>query len=1823
MASIIDKKMEIWKKKLLDLGMRNRLLNYRDTKRGTLNIEDPSLGELYDLLVISEKELSLPRGELRSILSEESEEDQSSSFDIPGDIKTDRTGKDTLLVAKNLKDKARTAQEEQGVNILYASFGFLEWRETQRATTTISSPIILVPVVLSNESITDPYILSLHEDEVLFNPTLAYKLENDFNLTFPEFDPQGDIEEYLNQMEEIVSRSGWKINRKVSISLLSFLKINMYKDLERRADVISNNPIIRAIAGYKVQNDYDFSEMTDYDHDKNDKIINTYQVVDADSSQQDAIVMSKKGASFVLQGPPGTGKSQTITNIIAEGLADGKKILFVSEKMAALDVVYNRLEQAKLADFCLVLHSNKANKRELLDSLRKVLELNPYKVKDDAIRKLHTLSERRKALNTYCDELHREIQPLNQSVFDANGIISSLSDIPDVDFDLSKVKVDKITKDELFAIEQSISDFVRTLNNMSDGFEDNVWKGTTITTVNHQKRNELLSLFDRIIQASDEYKYSFDPFCAQLCVSKENAVSELKQIGEMLHFASTSQQFPIEWLTGFDKNELLSLIDKAKISVDKIKALREELSSDYTQEFFKLDAEDLMNVINFECSSFNEKVPERINTETFFNELDSYEAILLRYAKEINDVGTAIIGIQDKIELDNTPNFADVETLYSFLISFDSDIRPNESWFDVEWQDSSARTQVLNDADEIINKYNLQRDKLLKEYDSGILDIDYSEILKRCRTEYTSFMRVFNSRFKEDCKLIRSLKKVPIKSLKYEELMSIVEEVKLFHDYEEQLNSNKDLYTKYFGGWFVDSNTNVGDVSVAWSRFVDILDFYNYSVPEKAKQVLLSGANEKMFVSECSTIEEFLKGDAAVHFEELTGCNKYESSLEDQIDVIKGLLSCISKVRKALSSAEACSVTPKDNFGYFTGISSLLRYQNMLNDFETLGNELKEKIFGLFCGEDTEWNDVSTRIEWFCRFNSYREEFSLSEEFCEEIAVDEGKIILAGNLGDFIDHFLQEYNDSFEKIDALFDYDVLSMNPMEISSLAYKCSNKIYELESWVDFAKARKVCEQYGLSALIDIALRNKMPTDIVEKVFKKRFERLWVDHAMSMLPAVEGFRSRYQEEIIEEFKQLDVEQLKIAQLRVREKLLQRIPDSNSFTSSNDELGILKHELNKQRKIMPVRKLFDRIPNLLPCLKPCLMMSPLSVSQYLQTENYLFDMVIFDEASQVRTENAIGAISRAKQVIIAGDIHQLPPTNFFSASISGNDEYDEEEDTDSYESVLDESNSVLPQLTLRWHYRSRDESLIAFSNNKIYNNTLVTFPSPNDDAGSDGVEFIYVKDGLYNRSTKRNNPIEAKKVVDIIFENFRKHPKRSVGVITFSEAQQSCVEDEVLRRRLNDPTYEEFFNPNKDEPFFIKNLENVQGDERDTIIFSVGYGKSSPQDEVRMNFGPLNREGGYRRLNVAVTRAKYNVKLVCSFLPTDLRITDATPKGVKLLRDYIDYAQNGYSVLNNALTVSDEIRTDSPFEDSVYDFLVSNGYEVATQVGCSGYRIDLGIRHPTLHGRFVLGVECDGATYHSSRTARERDRLRQAVLESMGWTFYRIWSTDWIKDPVSEGNKLLKAVKQAVYAYDKPKVEVNDASCSDDEYYEETERSEDTGYGFGIYEELVFPKALYYEAPMPQIAEAVDQIVKAQSPIHIYYVGRQIAPLLCNVKVTNKVVNMLDKVISVYRKTYGWKQVGDYLWDVSNKDALPKVPGDGPVIRAIECIAPEELCEAMRAIIGKSFGIDKTALFKAVTREYGFLRCTAVMEKQLEIGYELLMKTKAVRCIDGKHSLA
>lgn len=350
MATIdVNVKIETWKNKLLDLGKRNRLLNYKETKRSSLKILSPECFELYSSFVQDEQPLIFPN---LFDASESGEEDDEEEVNYP--IQTNKSPRDTQRTLKSLRDKAKTAIEEQGVNILYLSFGFLKWTESQDSDYWFNSPILLVPASLTIESIASPYILSIHEDEIVINPTLSFKLEKDFGITLPKYNEGDDLCSILDEIARLTRTNNWEVVHEASLSLLSFLKINMYNDLSKHKDSIASNPIVRTISGDASASNKIPEEISNFDYDKNITPAEMFQVVDADSSQQDAILCAKKGISFVLQGPPGTGKSQTITNIIAECLADGKKVLFVSEKMAALEVVHRRLSSAGLNDFCLI-----------------------------------------------------------------------------------------------------------------------------------------------------------------------------------------------------------------------------------------------------------------------------------------------------------------------------------------------------------------------------------------------------------------------------------------------------------------------------------------------------------------------------------------------------------------------------------------------------------------------------------------------------------------------------------------------------------------------------------------------------------------------------------------------------------------------------------------------------------------------------------------------------------------------------------------------------------------------------------------------------------------------------------------------------------------------------------------------------------------------------------------------------------------------------------------------------------------------------------------------------------------------------------------------------------------------------------------------------------------------------------------------------------------------------------------------------------------------------------------------------------------------------
>ncbi len=447
----------------------------------------------------------------------------------------------------------------------------------------------------------------------------------------------------------------------------------------------------------------------------------------------------------------------------------------------------------------------------------------------------------------------------------------------------------------------------------------------------------------------------------------------------------------------------------------------------------------------------------------------------------------------------------------------------------------------------------------------------------------------------------------------------------------------------------------------------------------------------------------------------------------------------------------------------------------------------------------------------------------------------------------------------------------------------------------------------------------------------------------------------------------------------------------------------MLARELQKKMRHKPVRQLVTEMGPALTELTPCLMMSPLSVAQFLPPGQAQFDLVVFDEASQITVPDAIGAIARGDNCIIVGDPKQMPPTRFFERGA----EEAEDDDLGDLESILDEAlASRIPLHRLTGHYRSRHESLIHFSNHAYYGGELVTYPAA--DTRETAVSFRRI-DGMYAKGRSRTNEIEAKAVVDEVTRRLRdpELSKFSLGIVTLNADQQRLIEDLLDRARRNDPDLERFFRPGPEEPEepFVKNLETVQGDQRDIILLSIGYGPTEVGARtMSMNFGPLNRHGGERRLNVAITRATTEVVVFASFDADMIDLTRTSARAVWDLKRYLDFADRGPVALGEAVRDVGGLHAyDSDFEAAVAEGLRRRGWNVQIQIGISKFRIDLGIVHPDLPGRFLAGVECDGATYHSSPSARDRDRVRHIILEQLGWRLLRIWSTDYFTDPERE----------------------------------------------------------------------------------------------------------------------------------------------------------------------------------------------------------------------------
>ncbi|MBC6438974.1 MAG: hypothetical protein GDA49_00880 [Rhodospirillales bacterium] len=560
-------------------------------------------------------------------------------------------------------------------------------------------------------------------------------------------------------------------------------------------------------------------------------------------------------------------------------------------------------------------------------------------------------------------------------------------------------------------------------------------------------------------------------------------------------------------------------------------------------------------------------------------------------------------------------------------------------------------------------------------------------------------------------------------------------------------------------------------------------------------------------------------------------------------------------------------------------------------------------------------------------------------------------------------------------------------------------------LAGWTRWVAIRNKAKAAGLTPLVAAIEADQLKGDPVLEC-RRAYARWWLPLAMDASEPLRRFAHWEHDHIVAAFRSLDDKVAEHAPREVMRRIHHPLPARDAVPRKS-ELGVLRHQLGLKRPSMAIRPLLENLGEALPKLASCFLMSPLSIAQYLPAGQATFDVAIFDEASQITTWDAIGSIARAKQSIIVGDPKQLPPTNFFGRSDESEDEA--EGMIADMPSILDEVMTAgIPTRRLNWHYRSRDEALIAFSNHFYYGGKLVTFPAPG--TGSKAVQFHKI-DGTYARGQGRTNAEEAKAIVAQIRQRLTAWLDRSeedrptLGVITFNVQQKDLILDLLDKVRRDSPELEWFFAEEREEPVIVKNLENIQGDERDVMLFSITFAPDLA-GKLSMNFGALNADGGEKRLNVAVTRARRELHVFASLThdQIDLKRTRAT--GVRDLKTFLDYAERG----PDALAARDEGSlgpAESPFEEAVAEAFRAKGWEVRTQIGVSDFRIDLGIVNPDRAGAYLAGIECDGATYHRSATARDRDKVRQAVLEGLGWTILRIWSTDWFRAPTAAADRL------------------------------------------------------------------------------------------------------------------------------------------------------------------------------------------------------------------------
>jgi very-short-patch-repair endonuclease len=1519
----LDRKIDSWKEQLLDLTRRSNLVDFSATKSKTLPFHraDP----LTVSQVLFEREPLYIR---RSDRKDEGGSPADPDTLAEDEVASIRSNGDTENSLSRIELNQKRFQRERGVDSLFLALGTLRWYDVAHSDSELRAPLFLVQVDLSEEPNRDPdrhdYEITSEDAEVRVNPALRKMLDAERGIVLPPdtaFDLE-DIEAGFAYVEEVISGfDRWYIAPEVILGIFDFSKFSLYTDLEENRQAVKDDALVRALNGDTSALPEPPSTPSASELDQAVSPAETFQVLDADSSQQEAIEAAKRGMSFVLQGPPGTGKSQTISNIIAEKMAAGETVLFVSEKQAALNVVKDRLDDVGLGRFCLEAHGEKANKKAILEDLGRELQSNPLQHPKDRDSVVSSLEEIRTTLNQYKERLFYSPPGHDTTAYDAFGVISKRDEYPRIDVSFS----------DPTAHEQStIDDWVEQLDALAsyqyefDRNDDHPWRHTTLSgwRVNteemvRQGLRDSVAAIDTLKQAREDAEQVLD--------QSPSGVDDLREARETLSLLVSrpdvrlsEHHFDPAFFTREERLEELAALVQESVE------LREELTESYVDSFFGEDGSEL------------------------HSELNSYG--ILRYV---------------------SPSYR------------------------------RLKQQILSHATE--------------GYSPGI------------------------SALREDAK---ALMRVQTVDDELDEYAGLIEQLGLLYD---------------------GRNTD-------WEQALEVRRWI-----------------------------------AAVEQAELIEREHAQSLLSDE---------STDRIRAAQERVE-------------------------------------EKL-------DT-WDRAQEELQQFLDPSAVK----IQESDLEKAPLES------------VEEWLSQLQETTD------------------------------ELQEWIQYQNRRDEIFDSPIGSFLKTYLKEGHPADDLVDTFERNFYTQWLLEVYRDTD-LESFSATEFDDLVTEFRQLDEQQQEYAKAEIQHRVTNRRPKTELQHANSSEQVTLRREIQKSRRHMPLRELFAEAPSLITDLKPCFMMSPLSVAQYVQLGTIDFDTVIFDEASQIMPQDAVSSLIRGEQTIVAGDSKQLPPTSFFSADVEAAEDVRED-----LESILDEAATVLPEKRLLWHYRSQTNDLIEFSNAKYYNGALQTFPD-NSPEENMGVDFEYVEDGLYDRGGSSTNEPEARRVLELVREHIEKHSDRSLGVVAFSLAQAQAIRDVIEQERDSDPNLDAFVSEDDAlDEFFIKNLENVQGDERDSLIFSIGYGPDS-SGKVNMTFGALNKTGGERRLNVAVTRAKKHIQVVSSLQPGEIDLGRTGARGARDFKHYLEYAKNGGQALARSDSEPQTLHFDSEFEEAVYTELEARGFDVVTQVESSGYSIDLAIKHPDKPGKYVLGIECDGAAYHHSKTARDRDRTRQAVLEDLGWTIHRIWSPDWASNKASEVEEIESKVEQLVEGR-----MTTDGGVAATEIETVEVDAIPEGQRGGIEDHLSDwqePRVAkgrdksFDEVSMGRAAGVLKELVNEFGPIdreqafrttisrwHITRLGSQIKKRLNRIE---RKMKREDHVISH----------DGFLWPVERPGSIPLRRNTDRASRSIESIPLEELAYAGHLLLEAGTRMTREDLILEIARLYGYQRIGSNIKDRTDDAVDVLL---------------